>query len=214
MYKARKWEDEEESHAQHQMCLEDRMHIQHVCRRSGLQRHYPLRPVHEFYHFMTIEMSRRYRNSRKSEQELCKQEQQDRGVAERGVRTNTRIEQAPVSQQRNADETHQTGDTAGYHRKHLLEPVGNAEHVKHPDGRQEADEVTGKDYQDADVEQVRSPHHLPTSQQLARTGAPCVLFAIESEEAPEQKYREAKVGIPAEDDGVERLHHCCLPLED
>ena len=57
-----------------------------------------------------------------------------------------------------------------------------------------------EDDEDADVEQVRAPHQLPAPQQLAGSGPPCVLLAVEPDQAAEQEHRQAEIGIPAEDD--------------
>ena len=111
----------------------------------------------------------------------------------------------------NADKAHQARHAAGDHRQHLLEAVGDAHHIEYTDWCEQAHEMADKDYQDADVEKVRTPHQLTASQQLARSGAPRILLSIEPKEAPEQEHRDAKIGIPAEDNRVERLHHCCLP---
>ena len=68
MHQAGEREQQEDRHAQHKMRLEDRMHIQNVGGDAGLQRQDALRPPHEFYHFMTVEMSHRDRDGRQPQQ--------------------------------------------------------------------------------------------------------------------------------------------------
>ena len=73
MDEAREREDKKQGHAQHQMRLEDRMHIQDIRRGIGLQCHDPLRPRHELHHLVAIEMTQRHENRRKPQQELREQ---------------------------------------------------------------------------------------------------------------------------------------------
>ena len=145
-------------------------------------------------------MAERDRNGGKPEQQLREQQQQDRGIAERGVGADARVEQAAMRQQRDADQAHQPATPADDDRQHLLEAVRNAEPVEHPDRRQQADEMAEEDEEDADVEQVGAPHQLPAAQQLARSGPPGVLLAVEAEQAADDEDRQAEIGIPAEDD--------------
>ena len=103
---------------------------------------------------MAVEMTERNRDGRQPQQQLREQQQQDRGIAERGIGADARIEQPPVRQQRNSDQAHQAGNTAGNDRQHLLEAVRYPEHVEHPDRRQQADEMADEDHEDADMEQI------------------------------------------------------------
>ena len=90
---------------------------------------------------------------------------------------------------------------------HLLEAVRDAEHLEHPDRRQQADEMAEEDDQHADVEQVRAPHQLPPPQQLAGAAPPGVLLAVEAQQAAEQEHGQAEIGIPAEHDMVDEVAH-------
>ena len=105
-----------------------------------------------------------------------------------------------MRQERNADQAHQARDAAGHDRQHLLEAVRYAEHVEHPDRGQQADEMAEEDEENADVEQVGAPHQLPPPQQLAGSGPPRILLAVEPDQAAEQEHGQAQIGIPAEDD--------------
>ena len=73
-----------------------------------------------------------------------------------------------------------------------------------------ADEMAKEDHQDADVEQVGAPHQLAPAQQLAGAGLPSVLLAIEAQQAAEQEYRQAQVGIPAKHDVIDGVAHGSL----
>ena len=64
-----------------------------------------------------------------------------------------------------------------------------------------------KNDENADVEQVRSPHELAAAQQLARPAPPCILLAVEAQQASDQEHGQAKVRIPAEHDVIERFAH-------
>src|SRR6185312_6349828 len=87
------------------------------------------------------------------------------------------------------------------------ESVRDAEGVEHPDRRQEADEMAGEDDENADMEQVRTPHQLAAAQKLRRARAPRVLLAVEAQQAAEQEHGEADIRIPAEDDIVDQFAH-------
>ena len=96
---------------------------------------------------------------------------------------------------------------ADHDRHHLLEAVADADRVEDPDRRQQADEVTEEDHEDADVEQVRAPHQLAPAQELAGPRLPRVLLAVEAQQAAEQEHRQAQVGVPAEDDMIDGVAH-------
>ena len=69
-----------------------------------------------------------------------------------------------------------TGDAADDKGHHLLEIMGDADPVENSDRCQQSDEVADQQNQNANVKQVRSPHHLASAKKLARLGAPGVLL--------------------------------------
>ena len=123
-----------------------------------------------------------------------------RGLADAGV------EQPAVQQQRQADEADGAGDAAGDDREQLLLLRRDEQRVDRR-RRQQADRVAEEQEQDAEVEQVRAPEQLPLAQQLAGTGLPGVLLAVEADQAAEDEGREADVGIPDEQDVEDGVAH-------
>ena len=69
-------------------------------------------------------------------------------------------------QQAQPDETEDAGNAADDDGEHLLETVAYAEKVEHGDRREQADEVSEKDDENADVKQVGAPGELPVPQEL------------------------------------------------
>ena len=64
--------------------------------------------------------------------ELGEQQQQDSDVAEGRGGADARIEQAPVGQQRDADQAEDAGDAADHDRHQLLEAVADADRRRTP----------------------------------------------------------------------------------
>ena len=79
-----------------------------------------------------------------------------------------------------------------------LKPWQMPSEVEHRDRREQADEMAEEDDQNADVEKVRAPDQLAAPQELARSGPPRVLLAVEAQQAADQEDREAEIRVPAE----------------
>jgi hypothetical protein len=166
MDKAREGEEQENGHAEHEMQLEDRVHVGDVEPGVGLQRQHALRPIHELYHFMPVQMAERNDDGAEPQQQLRKQNEQDRRVAEGRRGADARIGQPAMGEQADADEAHQAGAAADDNGQLLLEGMGNAERVNDGDGRQQAGAMAEENDEDADVEQVGAPHQLLAAQEL------------------------------------------------
>ena len=121
-----------------------------------------------------------------------------------------RSNKAAMRQQSDTDQAEYAGDAANDDGHHLLEAVADADDIEHPDRRQQPDEMTEEDHEDADVEQVRAPHQLAPPQELARSRLPRVLLAIEAQQTAEQEHGQAQVGIPAEHDVIDGVAHGSL----
>src|SRR5690606_15721303 len=101
-----------------------------------------------------------------------------------------------------------TGDAADDERGELLEAMADAERVDHRHRRQQADEMAGEQDEDAHVEQVRSDHHLPAAQELARLRAPAILARVEAQDAADDEDGDGEIGIPAERELIDEFVHC------
>ena len=123
MHEAREREDQEDRHAEDQVRLEDRVRISDQHPGIAAQQQDALRPVHELHHLVAVEMSHGDRDGGETQQKLREQDQQDGDVAEGRGGADARIEQAPVRQQRDADQAEDAGDAADPDRHQLLEAV-------------------------------------------------------------------------------------------
>src|SRR5262245_21373621 len=112
-----------------------------------------------------------------------------------------------MREQGNPDQAEDAGYAADHDGHQLLEAVGDTDEVEYPDGREQPNEMADEDYEDADVEQVRAPHQLAPTQQLARSRLPRVLLAIEAKETAEQEHGQAEVGVPAKHDVIDGVAH-------
>ena len=181
---------------------------------ARLQRQDALRPGHELHHHMAVEVLQRNRDGGKPEQSAgrratagsrYRQTRKWRGCA----RSNSRrcvSSEIPTKHIRPATPPATIASIC-------LKLCETAQHVEHPDRRQKPYKMADKDDKNAYMEQVGAPHQLPPPQQLARSGPPGVLLAIEPEQAAEQKHRQTEVGIPAVHNRIDRFHRARSSLQ-
>src|SRR5690606_630172 len=109
-----------------------------------------------------------------------------------------------------ADQHGNSSNAADNDSHNLLGGVADADGVKHPDWREQAEKVPNEYDEHADVEQVRAPHELTPPKELARSRLPRVLLPVEAQNAANHENGEAHVGIPAEHDVIDGVaHHEC-----
>jgi hypothetical protein len=70
-------------------------------------------------------------------------------------------------EEEHAYEAHDSSETADDDREHLLRAMGNTERVEHPNRRQETDEMSEENNEDADMEEDAAHDQLPATQELA-----------------------------------------------
>lgn len=115
-----------------------------------------------------------------------------------------------MKQQRAADEARHTGHAADEHGGDLLETVAYAQLVYHRDRREQPHEMADQKDEDAHVEQVRTQHHLPASQELARLRSPAELVRVEAQDSAHDKDGHGEIGIPSKGEVVDEvMHHAC-----
>ena len=102
-----------------------------------------------------------------------------------------------MQQHAQADEAGGARDTAGSHRDQLLLLDRDHQRVE-PCWRQQPDRMAHQQEQDTHMKQVGAPTELALAQHLAGRRAPCVLLAVEPDEAAQQEHRQADVWIPDE----------------
>lgn len=158
MHETGEWEHQENRHAEEEMQLEDRMRIGDERGDAGLQRQNSLGPSHELHHLMAVEVPERHKDGGEAQDQLRVEQQQNCNISERRCFADARIEQPPMHQQRGPDKAHHARDTSDDDRHPLFERVRDTENVKNPDRREQTDEMTEEDDEDADVKQVRTPH--------------------------------------------------------
>jgi hypothetical protein len=88
----------------------------------------------------------------------------------------------------------------------LLQAVGNAQRIEHPDRREQADQVAEEQDDDADMEQDRAPHQLLAAQKLAGRGFPGEGVAFIARDGADQRDCQHRIGHDAEDQEVDVKH--------
>lgn len=61
--------------------------------------------------------------------------------------------------------------------------------------------------EDADVKKIAAPHELPAAQELTGPASPGILFPVEPDQAADQEYRQANIGIDSEKKKIDPLVH-------
>ncbi len=149
-----------------------------------------------------LAMLPRQRQRDEAEAQLDPQDHEDREVRAVAGQPDARVEDAPVQEQRQADEADQARHATGDDRQQLLLRSAD-ERVVHPVRRELPEQVPEEQEQDADVEQVAAPPQRPGAQHLRRVALPRVLVAVEPGEAAHQEHGEAHVRIDDEGEIVE-----------
>src|SRR5262249_29500285 len=124
------------------------------------------------------------------------------------------IEQATMNEKRDADKASGAGNATDTDRHPLLGGVRDPNPIEHPDRRQQADEMPHEDQENADVEQIGTPHQLPTAQELARSATPRVLLAVEANPIAHQEDGKAEIRVPSEHDVIDEFAHGQAPCAD
>ena len=85
------------------------------------------------------------------------------------MRTDPRIEEAPMGEQRRSGEGRRARDSADHDRHQLLEAVSDSECFEHLDGGEETHQMAKEHDEHPDVKQHRSGDELTPAENLAGT---------------------------------------------
>ena len=150
-------------------------------------------------------MLRRERNGQQTPRALYHQQGEDQDIRCGCGGTHARAEQTTLEQQQAANKGHHAAGTARDHR-HLLLHVNRQPRFIHPVRRQHPEEVTGKNAQNPDVEQVRRDVHPLAVQHLAGGGTPGVLAIIVTQPASHQEHGARDIRVNVKEEHIQEVH--------
>ena len=170
-----------------------------------MEGHYRLRPANQFHHLATVHMLGGERNGQQAQRALDNEQRQDQDIRSGSGCTHAWAEQTTLQQQHAANQTQHTAGTTSKHR-HFLFHFNRQPGFIHPVRRQHTEEVTDKNPQNTDMEQVRCQVHPFAIQHLAGRRAPGVLPVVITQPATNQEDRPGYVRVDIKEEHIQELH--------
>ena len=170
-----------------------------------MEGHHGLRPADQLHHFAAVHVLRREWNGQQAQRALHHQQGEDQDVRCGGSSTHARAEQTTFQQQQATDQSHHAAGTASDHR-HLLLHLNRQPRFIHPVRRQHPQEVTGKNPQNTDVEQVRAHMHPFAIQHLAGGRTPGVLAVVVTQPASHQEHGARDIRVNVKEEHIQEVH--------